>query len=128
MIEEFPPGFEKDIKNIAIDFDGVIHSNKNGYYDGTCYGEPVDGALEAIKELSKEYQIIIFSAKCKPDRPLINERTGQQLILEWLDEYGFLNYISDVTHEKPRAVIYIDDKGYHFKSWLETLGYIKGNL
>ena len=50
--KEVPPGFENDLKNIAIDFDGVIHTFDKGFYDGTCYGEPLPGSLEAIKTLS----------------------------------------------------------------------------
>ena len=34
---------------IAIDFDGVIHLNSKGFYDGTIYDNPVPGAVESIK-------------------------------------------------------------------------------
>ena len=44
----FPPGFEKDKENLAIDFDGVIHDWSKGWHDGTCYGNPINGAIEAI--------------------------------------------------------------------------------
>jgi FMN phosphatase YigB (HAD superfamily) len=128
MINETPPGFEKDKKNISIDFDGVIHDWSKGWHDGTCYGEPIKGALEAIKLLSKKYQIIVFTAKCRPDRPPVNGKTGKQLVIEWLEKHDLLDYISEVTHEKPRAMIYIDDKGYRFKSWYDTIRYLKGNL
>ena len=128
MISETPPGFEKDKKNISIDFDGVIHDWSKGWHDGTCYGEPIKGALEAIKLLSKKYQIIVFTAKCRPDRPPVNGKTGKQLVIEWLEKHDLLDYISEVTHEKPRAMIYIDDKGYRFKSWYDTIRYLKGNL
>ena len=53
MANFYPPGFENEKQNLAIDFDGVIHNADKGWYDGTCYGEPIPGALEAIKELSK---------------------------------------------------------------------------
>tara|TARA_Y100000590_G_scaffold248672_1_gene279399 strand:- start:10820 stop:11206 length:387 start_codon:yes stop_codon:yes gene_type:complete len=128
VIKEVPPGFEKDEKNIAIDFDGVIHNWDKGWHDGTCYGKPIEGAIGAIKLLSKKYNIIIFTAKCKPDRPLVNGKTGKQLVIEWLKNYDLLDCISDVTHEKPRAIIYIDDKGFRFKSWNNTIKYVKGNL
>ena len=52
--KEVPPGFEKELKNMAIDFDGVIHNFDKGWYDGTCYGDPLPGSIEAIKKLSKE--------------------------------------------------------------------------
>ena len=53
----FPPGFEHQANNLAIDFDGVIHNMNKGFYDGTCYGDPLPGSLEAIKELSKNWFI-----------------------------------------------------------------------
>ena len=108
---EFPPNFESDIKNVAIDFDGVIHNNNRGWYDGTCYGEPLEGALEAIKLLSKKYNIVIFTAKSKPNRPLVEGKTGTELVWEWLKKHNVDQYIKEVTAEKPRAVAYIDDKG-----------------
>ena len=52
--KEVPPGFEKDLNNLAIDFDGVIHNFDKGWHDGTCYGEPIMGSIEAIKELSNK--------------------------------------------------------------------------
>ena len=44
-----PPGFENELNNVAIDFDGVIHDFDKGWHDGTCYGEPLPGSIEAIK-------------------------------------------------------------------------------
>lgn len=126
MIENnFPPGFEKDAKNIAIDFDGVVHTFDKGYHDGTCYGAPIDGSLEAIKELSKKYNIIIFTAKAKPSRPLVNNKTGTELVRDWLEEHGVLKYVSEITAEKPRAFLYIDDKGYRFENWSDTMKFLE---
>tara|TARA_R100001082_G_scaffold110143_1_gene89127 strand:+ start:2770 stop:3162 length:393 start_codon:yes stop_codon:yes gene_type:complete len=126
MIENnFPPGFESDAKNIAIDFDGVIHNFDKGYHDGTCYGKPISGSLKAIKELSKKYKIIIFTAKAKPSRPLVNDKTGTQLVKEWLIKHDVMQYVSEITAEKPRAFLYIDDKGYLFKNWNDTMEYLE---
>ena len=44
---------KENTNQIAIDFDGVIHKNTKGFYDGTVYDEPVEGAIEAIKSLSQ---------------------------------------------------------------------------
>jgi hypothetical protein len=121
----FPPGFENEANNLAIDFDGVIHNMDKGFYDGTCYGDPLPGSLEAIRELSKKYRIIIFTAKAKPDRPLVNGKTGIELVREWLDKYGVLDCVIDITSEKPRAILYIDDNGYRHTDWDNTLKFIE---
>ena len=126
MIENnFPPGFEKDAKNIAIDFDGVVHTFDKGYHDGTCYGSPIDGSLGAIKELSKKYNIIIFTAKAKASRPLVNDKTGTELVHDWLKKHDVLKYVSEITAEKPRAFLYIDDKGYRFENWSDTMKFLE---
>jgi len=119
--DHVPPGFENELNNIAIDFDGVIHNFEKGWYDGTCYGEPLPGSLEALKTLSQKYNIIIFTAKAKSNRPLVNGKTGTELVKEWLEKYNVLQYVKEITSEKPRAKIYIDDNGYRFCSWDSTL-------
>ena len=120
-----PPGFENELNNVAIDFDGVIHNFDKGWHDGTCYGEPLTGSINAIKSLSKKYNIIIFTAKAKKNRPLVNGKTGVELVKEWLEKYGLIDFVSEITSEKPRAKIYIDDNGYRFESWEKTLNDIE---
>ena len=100
--QDVPPGFEHEKDNLAIDFDGVIHTFR-GWGDGTCYGEPISGSIESIKRLSRDYNIIIFSAKVRPDRPLVNGFTGLQLVTEWIEKHDLTECISEITHEKPRA-------------------------
>ena len=74
--------------------------------------------------LTKKYKIVIFTCKVKPDRPLIEGKSGNDLIKEWLCQYNLLQYIHEVTCEKPRASVYIDDKGYRFENWENTLWFI----
>jgi histidinol phosphatase-like enzyme len=125
MNKHFPPGFDSELNNLAIDFDGVIHNFDKGYYDGTCYGDPLPGSLDALRNLSKNYKIIIFTAKAKPNRPLVNGKTGTQLVEEWLQKYGVFECVSEITSEKPRAFLYIDDNGYRHTGWEDTLQFIK---
>tara|TARA_R100000005_G_scaffold90579_1_gene62116 strand:+ start:168 stop:557 length:390 start_codon:yes stop_codon:yes gene_type:complete len=125
MNKDFPPGFEEDYKNIAIDFDGVVHTFDKGFHDGTCYGEPIEGSLEAIKQLSKKYNVVIFTAKAKPSRPLVNGKTGSELVYEWLVKHDVMKYVKQITSEKPRSFIYIDDKGYRFENWSDTMKYLE---
>jgi predicted phosphatase len=106
---------------IAIDFDGVIHKNSKGFYDGTIYDTPIDGAYEALESISKEFEIIVYTAKARKDRMLINGKTGTELVWEWLEKYDMKKFVSDVTAEKPRAVCYIDDKAIKFTNWNSAL-------
>jgi uncharacterized Ntn-hydrolase superfamily protein len=112
---------------IAIDFDGVIHKNSKGFFDGTVYDDPIEGSLDAIKEISKSFDIVIFTAKASTDRPLVNGKTGKEHVVDWLKKNGFYQYIKDVVIEKPRAILYIDDKGYRFKNWSDTLSFMSNN-
>lgn len=116
---------QENANQLAIDFDGVIHKNSKGFHDGTIYDEPVSGAVDAIKQLAEKYDIVVFSAKAKPDRPLVNGKTGEELIWEWLGKYNLIPYIKEVTAEKPRAIAYIDDKGIRFESWAQILNKLK---
>ena len=125
MTNFYPPGLEHEKQNLAIDFDGVIHNADKGWGDGTCYGEPLPGAIDAIKRLSEDYNIIIFTAKAKSDRPLVNGKTGAKLVYEWLQKHQIEQYVSSVTSDKPRAELYIDDNGYRFENWNDTLKFVK---
>ena len=103
--------------NLGIDFDGVIHKNSKGFFDGTIYDDPIEGTKQALKLLSEKYTLICYTAKAKPDRMLINGKNGTELVWEWLEKHDFTKYISKVTSEKPRAVAYIDDKAIKFNNW-----------
>jgi hypothetical protein len=114
----------QESNTLAIDFDGVIHKNSKGFYNGTIYDNPIDGTYDALNKLSQSYKLIIFSAKAKPDRPLINGKTGTELIWEWLEKNKLKQFITDVVSEKPRALYYIDDKAICFTNWKDILNKI----
>jgi hypothetical protein len=123
-----PPDFKDQSSILAIDFDGVLHDAYAGWGDGTCYGDPLPGSIESIKKLSEQYTIIIFTAKAKPDRPLVQGKTGIEHVKDWLEKHGILNCVESVTSEKPRAELYIDDNGYRFENWNDTLKFVKDTL
>ena len=115
---------KKETNTLAIDFDGVIHNHNLGFHDGTCYGKPIEGAIDAIKLLSKKYTIIIFTCKANPNRPLIEGKNGTELVWGWLKKYNIDKYIKDVTYNKPNALFYIDDKAISFNNWNNTLKHV----
>lgn len=128
VIGHFPPGFSDESHNLGIDFDGVIHNFDKGFHDGTCYGDPLLGSLQALRLLSKKYRIIIFTAKAKPNRPLVNGMTGIELVADWLERHGVRDCIAEITAEKPRAFLYIDDNAYRFNNWSDTLNFIRSEF
>ena len=111
----------EESNTIAIDFDGVIHSFELGFHDGTIYGTPIEGSIEAIKKIAKKYTNVIYTAKAKQDRPLVNGKTGTELVWEWLRKHQLDSYIKDVTAEKPRCICYVDDKAVQFINWNQAL-------
>ena len=46
---------DRNTKQLAIDFDGVIHKSSKSFYDGTIYDEPVDGVEEAKTIIKRLY-------------------------------------------------------------------------
>lgn len=115
---------EEELKQVGIDFDGVIHRNSLGYHDGTIYDPPIEGTKDALIDLSSRYTIIVYTCKAKPDRALVNGMTGTQLIWEWLKKHDLDEYVKEVTSEKPRAAFYIDDKAYRFNDWTSMMNTI----
>ena len=45
----------------------------------------------------EKYNVIIYSSKCLPDRPLINGLNGKELIIKWLQKYDVLKYVKDLS-------------------------------
>jgi len=107
----------KEIKNLdkknvlAIDFDGVIHRYSKGFQGlDNAYDPPMEGTKEALEELTRQgYTLKILSSRPKA------------AIYPWLEKYGMNHLIADVSNHKFPATIYIDDRGFHFQGWEETL-------
>lgn len=101
-------------RTIAVDFDGVIHDYKNGFQDGSIYGEPVEGAIKGIKKLQEEgYTIVVFTAR---------NNDNLWLVEAWLGEVCGLGNIK-VTNKKIPALAYIDDRGIRFTNWQDVVKY-----
>jgi len=119
----------KNTKNvIAIDFDGVIHKNSKGYYNGKVYDDPIEGAIAAIKQISKYSTIVLYTFKGHPQRPSVDNEDGITQTWNWLKKHNIDSYIQDIVWGKPNAKVYIDDKGYKFENWKDTLNYLNENV
>jgi len=103
---------------IAIDFDGVIYSYRNGYIADELPDPPVNGAFEFIENcLSSGYDVSIFSTRCK-NQTIVN------MMINWMKKFGFNKDLLDeleFTNVKPIAKIYLDDRGFRFDGMFPTI-------
>jgi hypothetical protein len=94
-------------RTICIDFDGVLHSYSKGWQGATVLELPVPGAQAFVRRLqSLGFEVVIQSTRAATSQ-------GYAAIRGWLHEHHFTGDIT-VTHEKPMAVLYVDDRGYRF--------------
>lgn len=129
-------------QTIAIDFDGVIHAYSKGWQDGTIYDDPIKGALEAIRTLMDMGCSVYILSTRKPrqirkwlrphlisydpfvpagvDEKVLNYGYDLQVIAPWTKFWNKDNVLG-ITNRKLPAVLYIDDRGYRFENWLDTV-------
>lgn len=107
--------------SLAVDFDGVIHKYSKGWQGGDIYDPPMDGALESLKKLHSDFNIIIFTTRLSP---AFNDTEKQKAAMnEWFTKYGFIKgeHFDEMTGSKPRAHIYLDDRGMKFVNWADSV-------
>jgi hypothetical protein len=111
---------DTDQKTIAIDFDGVINSFRNGWKGPTETEAPVDGAAEAINALlAAGNKVVIYSTRAATPE-------GSETIRKYLAENEVSFEGIEVTDKKPIAHVYIDDRAIPFSGdWGETLKQIE---
>jgi len=106
---------------LAIDFDGVLMEpvRTHRFDAGQCLGEPMPGTRDALADLSRRFELCVFSARA-------TNAQGRIGIASWLRNHGLLKFIhGGITGEKPNALAYIDDRARRFNGWpgvLEEFG------
>ncbi len=104
-------GLEYDPKrrNVAIDFDGTIHSYDQGWTGiGDIPGKPIPGAIEFIQKLlSINVKVTIFSCRC-------NQLVGIVAMQKWLEQYGIMPGQVAFQPGKPPFHLLIDDHAVNF--------------
>ncbi len=117
---------------VCIDFDGVIHSYISGWNGAHVIPDPpVEGALLAIEEyIAANLDVQIFSSRSS--RP-----EAVSAMRKWLSEWALIHFdhnlvevqrfLSEISFPeiKPPAMVYIDDRGFHFKGSFPTVEFIK---
>ena len=104
---------------LSVDFDGVIHAYTTKWTTPDVVPDPpVEGAVEFINEAVKHFDVAIHSVRCGTQK-------GQEGMLAWFDKYGFPTKKLYLTIDKPAAVMYIDDRGFHFQGKFPSIEFIK---
>lgn len=113
-------------RTIAVDFDGVIHRYSKGWKDGSIYDPPVNGAREALARMHDRYDVVIFTTRVNPD--MRGSEVQMDRVLAWLDKHGFQKgeHFDSITHVKPPALVYIDDRALQFTDWDQALDEFSG--
>ncbi len=105
-------------KTIVFDFDGVIHQGYKGYKDGSIYGTINYELLDYMKELLKEYYIVISSNRpAKQIVEYMNINTDLEFEIFNKNEknlYWEKDDVIGVTNEKAIGILYIDDRGLKY--------------
>ena len=95
-------------KTILIDLDGVLN-NYTGNFDKDFIPPIKDGAIEFLKELSKNFELKLFTTRNKI------------LATKWLIDNNIDFYFTDITNTKDLAWLYIDDRCINFDGNFENL-------
>jgi hypothetical protein len=100
---------------LAVDFDGVLHdplNKKKGYK----LGQPIPGAPGALQRLKQGGAIIVIHTVWG------DTDQKRKAIADWCDYFKIP--FDFITNVKPICDLYIDDHGYRFEDWEQTLGFI----
>ncbi len=110
-------------KRILVDFDGTIHSYRNGWKGAQVIdGDAVQGALDFLRKLFEgHYQVTIFSTRA-------TGFGGHYAIRHWLIEQGLEPPIVrgiEITDQKLPAHLMIDDRAWAFEGTFPSLEFIE---
>ncbi len=110
---------------ICVDMDGTICENKlagQDYYDV----KPMPGAVDTLQSLKdRGYYIVIHTAR---GMRTYNNTEGKIIaahskkLTEWLQKWEVP--FDELLFAKPHVDYFIDDKGYRFENWDDTLEFL----
>ena len=102
---------------MLVDLDGVIafegeqkvYGDRHGWRYELC--KLVPGAVAGLARLHERFLITLYTARKLCD---------YDVTLRWLRDHGIVHgthYDALDVGTKPRAVLYVDDRGFRFRSW-----------
>lgn len=100
---------------ITVDFDHTLTTLCGVCANNDDCGEVQPLAKEVLTELSKDYQIWVFSGR--------TQQEDRKIIKDFMEKHG-LPY-DEIILGKPYACFMIDDRAIHHVGWKETMAEIK---
>ena len=92
-------------------------------YGGLCAGEPQKGVADALRELQKDFRIVIYSGYgCVASE----EGDANQEIRDYLEKHGIP--WDDIVQKPYPFAFMIDDRAVHHKGWKTTLAQIQSRI
>lgn len=104
---------------LCIDFDGVIHDYRDGWKDGSIYGEVTPGFFEWASQAKERFKLVIYSSRSKDAAQLEDmKRWLERMINSELSAAGVTLEDFEFSSAKPPAFLTIDDRCVPFRgSW-----------
>lgn len=94
-------------RTVCLDFDGVLHSYDSGWNGHAPTDLPTPGAQQFVRDLLLQgFEVVVQSTRA-------TDHLGLQGIEMWMAEHEFPAV--PVVAEKPKAVLYVDDRGLRFE-------------
>ena len=113
---------------VSIDLDGVL-AEYHGWKSNSRnpIGPPLPGAIDFLRRVAEDYRVVIHTTR--PWQVGSNEYAeGVQCVKTWIETYCselphyIYTRITTAGSDKPKALVYIDDRGFRFtgSNWDEA--------
>jgi hypothetical protein len=90
------------LKTICLDFDGVMNTYTGWKGEDELFN-PRPGLEQFLTILTdRGYSVVVHSTR------------SSAKIDDWLDKHNLTQFITYVSSTKPKAVMYVDDRGFKF--------------
>lgn len=117
LTERKAPRTDRKKPILCIDFDGVIHDYKEGWKDGSIYGDVTPGFFAWALQAKERFNLTIYSSRSKTPEGIqaMKNWMGRQLAQRLMpSEITNIVDLFTFASEKPPAFLTIDDRAYCF--------------
>jgi hypothetical protein len=110
-------------QTVAVDLDGVL-AKYMSWQGVENIGDPIEGARQFMKELSKNYYVIVFTTRCSATfNPGFTSKQLVSYVLRWLMQHDIPHDSVYAGQGKPLATAYVDDRGVSCEPQKSSLAY-----